>query len=177
MANGIVLGGGFNVTGDDGFDVSGPGLQRKGAPVVVPTPAWMRATTSQGVSRPDEEMDMLPFEEVLLATGDLVGALLCDPQRPFRGERLILNAVDTDDGADVRHLLSINPCIFVGMVPVGSALGSSPFTMFAPDAFGVRLSFPPAGQGTKIRIPFIAAANASTAGILITGSVIGRTMR
>lgn len=175
----LVLGGGFNVVGDDEDDMEvgrGP-ARRSRAAVRVPTPKWMNATTSQGVSRPEEEMDFLPFESVLLATGTVAGTLIADPQRPFRGERLILGAVDLDTGNDARHLMRIDPCIFVGMVNVGSSLGGTPFSMFAPDAFGVRLSFPPAGQGTKIRIPFIAAVNASTAGLQITGGVVGRAMR
>jgi hypothetical protein len=143
----------------------------------VALPKWAKSTNGQGVSRPDEEMDYLPLIAITLATGVLTGTLLQLPQRPFRGERPIFTAVDLDDGSDVSRLVSISPAIFVGMVPVGGALGQMPISTFQPGAFGVRLSFPEAGQGTRIEVPLILAANTSTLGIHISGGIIGRAVR
>lgn len=177
----LVLGG-FDVVGDgdeDGdYEVGrGRAMVRGRGRVTVPTPRWMNATTSQGVSRPQEEMDFLPFEPAVLATGELTGAIIAFPQRPFRGERLILSAVDLDDGSDVSVQAFIDPAIYVGAVQVGGAQGSTPFTVFRADAFGVRLSMPAMGQGTKVSIYSRIIANASTKGIQLTATLIGRAMR
>lgn len=174
----LVLGG-LDVVGDDddGIVTMGAGAARRGPPVRVPTPRWMNSTTSQGVSRPQEELDFLPFEALVLATGVLTGVLLARPQRPFRGERLVLGAVDLDTGTDVSFLITINPAIYVGAVQVGASQGGTPFAAFAGNAFGVRLSWPSAGQGTDIKIYCAALVNASTKGLALTGTVFGRAMR
>ncbi len=175
----LVLGG-FDVVGDedDSYSMGAEAAAGRRAPVRVPTPKWMNATTSQGVSRPEEEMDFLPFEALILTGATaLTGAIISFPQRPMRGERIILGAVDLDDGSDVSHLAVIDPAIYVGAVQVGGAQGSTPFSTFAANAFGVRLSFPPMGQGTKVSIYSRLLVNASTAGIALTATVIGRAMR
>ena len=176
--------GGFDVVGDgdeDDFQVGasrgGPGLARRSGNVRVPTPRWMNATTSQGVSRPQEEMDFLPFEAVVLATGILAATLIALPQRPFRGERLILNAINLTTGLDVSHTATIDPAIYVGAVQVGASQGGTPFSAFAANAFGVRLSFPSAGQGTRVIIYAKLAVNAAAAGIQLSGVLMGRAMR
>jgi len=175
----LVLGGGFDVVGDgdEEMHTMGGTATRSRSPVRVPTPPWMNAATSQGVSRPQEEMDFLPFEALVLATGVLTGVLLARPQRPFRGERLILSAVDLDTGTDVSFLCTINPAIYVGAVQIGAAQGGTPFTTFGAGAFGVRLSLPAAGQGTDIKIYCAALVNASTKGLALNGTIIGRAMR
>lgn len=170
--------GGFDVVGDGDEDdvIVGAKMARR-APIRVPTPRWMNAATSQGVSRPQEEMDFLPFDTVVLADNKTSGVLIAEPQRPFRGERLILNAVDLSGGTDVSYLAVIDPAIYVGAVQVGASQGGTPFTAFAANAFGVRLSLPTAGQGTKIKIYFKLLVNASEAGISVQGTLIGRAMR
>lgn len=178
----LVLGG-FDIVGDDeddGYEVGrGPALARRrgGGKVTVPTPRWMNATTSQGVSRPQEEMDYLPFVTITIAAGGTTGTLLCNPQRPFRGERLLLGAINVTAGTDAANNATIDPCIFVGATVVGAALGGTPFATFKADAFGVRLSFPPVGQGTVLRIPVILLAAAPSGGVACTATLIGRAMR
>jgi hypothetical protein len=137
----------------------------------------MNATTSQGVSRPQEEMDYLPFVTVTIAAGATTGTLLAAPQRPFRGERLILGALNVTAGTSAAANATIDPCIFVGATVVGAALGGASFAAFAADAFGVRLSLPATGQGTVIRIPVILLAVAPAGGVALTGTLIGRAMR
>ena len=158
-----------------GSRMSTVGVAKRTASVALPS--WAKSTNGQGVSRPDEEMDYLALIPITLATGVLNGSLIQLPQRPFRGERPIFTAVNLDDGSDASRLVSISPAIFVGMVPVGAALGAMPFSTFQPGAFGVRLSFPEAGQGTRVEVPLILAANTSTLGIHISGGIIGRAVR
>lgn len=178
----LVLGG-FDVVGDE--DEGGLVLgakARRGRKVVarkvkVPTPRWMSATTSQGVSRPHEEMDFLPFATFDITAATPTGFLLARPQRPFRGERLIMSAVQAGDNQDFNVV--IDPAIYVGAVQVGGAQGATPATAFGANAFGVRLSFPAAGQGTDIKIfvRALATPGAEDAPISVSATLIGRAMR
>lgn len=182
----LVLGG-LDVVGDDlegdelvgEYESVGRARRRRGArgPITVPTPAWMNATTSQGVSRPQENLDFLSFTPLTIAAGASTGTLTAQPQRPFRGERLILSATNITAGTDASLTATINPAIFVGAVQVGSNQGATPFLAFRADAFGVRLSWPAAGQGTTINIPVVLTTVAPTGGVAVNGTVFGRAMR
>ena len=193
----LVLGG-LDIVGDDleGDDLEGDDMEglstigrarRKarargmvragGRAVAVPTPRWMNATTSQGVSRPQEDLDFLSFTPLTIAAGASNGTLTSQPQRPFRGERLILTATNITGGTDASGTATINPAIFVGAVQVGSTQGATPFAAFRADAFGVRLSWPAAGQGTTINIPVVLTTVAPSGGVACAGTVFGRAMR
>jgi hypothetical protein len=180
----LVLGG-LDVVGDDmdGEDVEGPfntvgrGARKRHRAVTVPTPRWMNATTSQGVSRPQEDLDFLSFDPVVVAVGLTTGTLLTRPQRPFRGERLILVATNVTAGTDASLTATINPAIFVGAVQVGASQGATPYQAFRADAFGVRLSWPAAGQGTDIKVPTVLTTVAPAGGVSLSGTVFGRAMR
>lgn len=192
--------GGLDIVGDDldGDDMDGDemeGLQtmgrarrkaiarargrggRGGGAIAVPTPKWMNATTSQGVSRPQEDLDFLSFSPLTIAAGATTGTLSSQPQRPFRGERLILTATNITAGTDASQTATINPAIFVGAVQVGATQGATPFQAFRADAFGVRLSWPAAGQGTTINVPVVLTTVAPAGGVAVAGTVFGRAMR
>lgn len=171
---------GDDMEGDEYAHVVGRARRKRGrgsAPVTVPTPTWMNATTSQGVSRPQENLDFLSFVPLTIAAGASTGTLSAQPQRPFRGERLILQATAITGGADVSNTATINPAIFVGAVQVGANQGATPFVAFRADAFGVRLSWPAAGQGTTINIPVVLTTVAPAGGVAVNGTVFGRAMR
>lgn len=176
--------GGVDVVGDMDGDVDGAMvLGRHGGhhrATRVPTPRWMNATTSQGVSRPQEELDFQPFDPVTLVAGTNIasGVLIARPQRPFRGERLIITAVDSA-GNDVAVNVVIDPAIYVGAVQVGASQGATPIAAFAATAFGVRLSIPAAGQGTEIKIFVrqVAAVGAEGNNYIVNATIIGRAMR
>lgn len=193
--------GGFNMVGDDldGEDMDGDDMEglstvgrarrrarARGAArggggargqIAVPTPQWMNATTSQGVSRPQEDLDFMSFTPLTIAAGATTGTLTALPQRPFRGERLILTATNITAGTDASGTATINPAIFVGAVQVGTNQGATPFQAFRADAFGVRLSWPAAGQGTQINIPTVLTTVAPAGGVSVAGTVFGRAMR
>jgi hypothetical protein len=182
----------FDVVGGDGDEVGAilqraqMQLVRPGAqPVLLPVarPQWMGPVeVPQGVTEPSEEMDYLPFDSVTLTATNGQDALVAFPQRPFRGERLIMTASyflsaggpPTDVGGSV----VITPAIYVGATQVGATQGETPVATFAPNAFGVRLSMPRAGQGTRITIGVdylgtIAAGDS----IRVTATLIGRAVR
>lgn len=176
MASGLVLGG-FDVVGDDDDVYVGGRRKRRRKGMKVPTPRWMRATTSQGVSRPEEEMDFLPFDPVTIEVGDTTGVLIARPQRPFRGERLIMTASSGTDGSDLAQAVVIDPAIYVGAVQVGASQGATPIAAFGAQAFGVRLSVPAAGQGTEIKIFVRLIGGALKVDVNVTAMIIGRAMR
>jgi hypothetical protein len=174
--------GGLDVVGDGDEDMA-EGLVTLGAArrlrrkIRVPTPVWMRGATAQGVSRPKEELDVLPFAAATLTTAGAPAALIATPQRPFRGERLVMSAVNGTTGADASAAVSIDPAIFVGAVQVGAAQGAMPVSAFAATAFGVRMSWPAMGQGTLVRIPVVALAVPVDESIVVTAVLFGRAMR
>jgi len=175
-------------TGDlDGLDVVGDGTE--GDVLIgrhhgralhrVPTPRWMNAASSQGVSRPQEELDVLPFTAVTFADGsgaNTAAVLVATPQRPFRGERLVMGAV-LSNGNDAGNSVVINPAIYVGAVQVGADQGSIPISAFGATAFGVRLSFPAAGQGTRVSIFVQTLIALSGVSMIVTAVLYGRAMR
>lgn len=184
-----ILVGDLDVVGDEdeGYTVLGAspgrgnGLARRAA-VRVPTPSWMRAATSQGVSRPQEDMDPLPFEAAIIGDGEsppaanTTGVLIAQPQRPFRGERIVMSAIG-NDGSDASRLVVIDPAIFVGAVQIGAAQGATPVSAYAATAFGVRISMPAAGQGTTVKIFVRLLAATALTQITVTATIFGRAMR
>jgi hypothetical protein len=141
----------------------------------------------QGVSTPNEELDFLPltsadFTNPAAATGpvDYTSEIDANPQRPFRGERLILQAIYVPAGGAPRDGLFqivISPAMYVGAVQVGATQGRMPASAFGPTAFGIRLSMPTAGQGTRIYLPFVAIAIAPGDRIVVSGGIFGRAVR
>lgn len=189
--------GGFDVVGND-VEGSNPhmralnrrfgGVRTMSQPVKVAMPRVMRNVSGQGVSTPSEELDSLPF--TLVTPTPLVGVLPAGvafyaeahPQRPFRGERLILAAFKTNSmtGAvtDMSYLVVISPAWYVGAVQVGASQGETPLGTFNSTAFGVRLSIPPAGQGTRIYLPMQTKAPlAANESLIVTATIIGRAVR
>ena len=142
---------------------------------------WLQTNQPQGVSTPNEEMDFLPFDEVknngvLDATHSSL-EFESFPQRPFRGERLTISAFSATVADPLSNVI-ISPALYVGAVQIGATQGGFPATMFAPSAFGVRLSFPRAGQGTRIFVPIqalVALTGANT--IVVSVGIIGRAVR
>jgi hypothetical protein len=153
--------------------------------LITPKPDWMGNATPQGVSQPDEELDYLPLDPVDKTNGgavaiDIDDRLTAQPQRPFRGERIVLTAfkVGALGGvADVLFAVLIRPAVYVGAVQVGATQGSMPASAFSATAFGVRLSFPSAGQGTRLYIPVFYPGLGAGDRIIIAGGIFGRAVR
>lgn len=148
-------------------------------------PPWMQVVNPQGVSLPNEELDYLPLDGVDFTNSGLVAVpvddqLVAFPQRPFRGERLILTCIYIAAGvapADQLFALIITPAIYAGAVQVGATQGQMPGSAFAPTAFGVRLSFPTTGQGSRIVVPFQFPNVAAGDRLIVAGGIFGRAVR
>jgi len=158
------------------------GAHARGHHVRVRTPPWAKNTSAQGVSTPQEELDVLPLGTSTLEGGEggLTGfafQLVSRPQRPFRGERFLFTAVNITDATVWEDFVNIQVPFFVGMVSIGAAFGQMSLRAFAATAFGVRLSVPGAGQGTEITIPMIALTVPASKTVVVTGQLFGRAVR
>lgn len=186
------------------LDVMGEGLETVGAQGAAPAPMagvlqrmvqqtnvqhapWLQNVNpagAQAAHTPREDLDPLPFREqnnngVIDATHTQL-VFLARPQRPFRGERLLVQAFTNDPTTipDPFAPLVITLPFFVGMATVGAAQGNFPLSAFQRDGFGVRLSMPSAGQGTDIVIEIASLLTpAGTDTITVTIGAIGRAVR
>lgn len=146
---------------------------------------WMANASPQGVSTPQEELDFLPLDGVDQTNSggvaiDIEDELSALPQRPFRGERVILQCVLIQAGGaalDALFRLIITPALYVGAVQVGATQGRMPAIAFGPQAFGVRLSMPVAGQGTRVYMPFVFQALGAGERLIVGGGIFGRAVR
>lgn len=154
-------------------------------PMMRAAPSWLKTAHTQGVSTPEEELDYLPLSSDDFTNGgggivDHTEQLETFPQRPFRGERIILQALyipAIGTPRDGLFQVVISPALYVGAVQVGATQGEMPASAFAATAFGVRLSMPVAGQGTRIYLPFIARGIGAGDRIIVSGGIFGRAVR
>lgn len=173
---------GLDVVGDvDGDDVVGArslALRGRGG---LRLPSALRGASTQGISSPREELDYLTFPALTIPAGSTTGSLISFPQRPFRGERVVMTATlipGTGSPSDVSGFTTIDPAIYVGAIQVGASQGAAPLSAFAATAFGVRLAFPPAGQGTRVFIPIVYLATIGTGdSVVVTATIFGRGVR
>lgn len=179
---------GFDTVGDlDGDDVVGslvraassaPSYARGGR---ARGPLWLKSASKAGVSHASEELDYLPFVTTTLSSSAGSGNGTAFPQRPFRGERPIFAAAYITAGGvvtNVSDFVVITPAMYVGAVQVGASQGDAPLSAWTAQAFGVRLSFPSAGQGTRVFIPYAAIIPIAPGDrIVVTMTIMGRAVR
>lgn len=143
-------------------------------------PSALQGASPQGVSRPKEDLDPLPFTRLTMTTVGS-GFLEALPQRPFRGERLVMFATYVPAAGtpfDVGGSVVISPAFYVGAVQIGATQGDTPVAFYAPTAFGVRLAWPAAGQGSRIYIPIVSLIPiAAGDSIIVTATCSGRAVR
>jgi|ERR1051326_787084 hypothetical protein len=146
---------------------------------------WTQNVTPQGAMTthaPKEDTDMLPFDEIL--NGGVIDAthtelrFVAQPQRPYRGERLIAAAFTSISGLDAFAPLVVDGLPVVGVAPISSATGRFPLSAFKPEAFGVRMSWPGSGQGTRIVITVVSLLTPTGADtITVTLGAFGGAVR
>lgn len=135
----------------------------------------------QGVSASNEEMDFLPFDEVLHdSIFDSTHTELrfeSFPQRPFRGERVVISAFSATVATPEGNVV-IDPAMYVGAVQIGATQGRAGISAYAPTAFGVRLTWPASGQGTRVFVPLSTIVTLTSPDtIAVTVQCIGRAVR
>jgi len=182
-----------DVVGDEDFDIVGAraaalrsAVRRpavKKPRIVLKLPKALQGASTAGISHPKEELDFLPFNASFVVFGGPTSTFSdAFPQRPFRGERLIATAFKSVGGVvtDASTQVVVTPALYVGAVQVGASQGSVSLAVWAATAFGVRLAVPPAGQGTRIFIPWSYIGPALPAAgdrVDVTFTLIGRAVR
>ncbi len=118
-----------------------------------PKPGWRHGQLAPGAVGPYQGLEPLPLTP--LANGGVFTPLFPSiefrgqPQRPFRGERLL---ADIRRSAGALGVGIVAAAIFVGTKLQSVDVGSLSLDFFTAQAFGVRLSLMPATPGMIVRI-------------------------
>jgi hypothetical protein len=153
-----------------------PMQQRGGGVMGVQQPFWRRGQLAPGVQTPDEGLVPLPLhgttgvdqfslnQQSIVFSGNI--------QKPFRGERLLIDVVRTGTTATGR---------LIGQLFVGTDLQQADIDGFdlqqvgSSQAFGVRLTMKAAQPGVAIKIPTrLSSALLTTDTIFVTVTLLGR---
>lgn len=136
-------------------------------------PAWFEQQQQvPGSPSEGELMSPLGLGMGTLTAANAVVQLEAEPQRPFRGERLIVSLFKSAGALQVPVNVS-NFSIGENSQLVGRGL--LPAESFAPDSFGIRLAMTPAAPGIIISVRFEpGVAVPAGESIVIVASIIGR---
>jgi hypothetical protein len=146
---------GIDTMGDlDGMDTVGRRRRRakRAAGRMMAKPNWRQGQLAPGVQMPREGLEPLPM--VPDVNGGTFSAAVTNirfnarPQRPFRGERLLVQVLRT--GASAAGLAVLGQGFFVGTALQQLQIGAINLEFFAATAFGVRLDLIPAEPGIDI---------------------------
>lgn len=176
---------GYDVEGADEIDgediegdIVGAGRPRSRVLRLPPRPGWRSHTVAPGVHAPHEGMQILP-----LATASGSGVFTnvttsltwqARPQRPFRGERLLIQLAHTNPADGVLVLGKL----FIGTSPQMVEINDFNLANFGPQAFGVRFQMDAAAPGILIQlqahcVPALAGFDTISVSIDIMGRSIG----
>jgi len=142
---------------------------RSGSPLVPWDKLPQRATPRDEAMWP-LGLGVVTFDNV---TGPTL-VLSVTPQRPFRGERLVITIRRAGASAQLPEVTISD--LRVGDVPQRIGGGALPADIFAPDAFGVRLSLDASTPGVLVTLGFTLVGPALAPGdtITVAAGVIGR---
>lgn len=137
----------------DGDEVGRRGRRHRGRMLALPAkPSWRKGEVAPGLHAPRDGLQILPL------TADLNGGVFAPtvtnivfsarPQKPFRGERLLVTSAHSNatDGNPILGQL------FIGNEPQMIEIADFPIEVFTPTAFGVRLTMSPAQPGILIQL-------------------------
>lgn len=135
-------------------------------------PNWF-SSQQQVPGSPSEGELMSPLG---MGTGVLTAAaptlvLTAQPQRPFQGERLVVNLAKT--AGALTTPVNISDFKIGENSQLVSGANVLPAETFAPDAFGIRLKMTPATVGTIMSISFAATVPGGES-ITVVAAIIGR---
>lgn len=176
-----------DVMGDDldgdvmGDDVVGAGRRRVIA--LPPRPGWRQSNIAPGIHRPRQGLEPLPMTPNV-ANGQFdatnVNAIITftgRPQRPFRGERLVVFIARVADAGVVPPGFIMMNGILVGTQLQQVQQGEINAEIFGPTAFGVRMAHTPSQPGIDITIAVrCTVAPTGTQKIQVSMTILGRTL-
>lgn len=139
-------------------------------------PSWFKKTKMiPGASGADQLMSPLGLGNGVLTNTNSIVVLTAKPQRPFRGERLLISLARTPAATVVPVRLSE---FKIGENSQLVGAGDLPAEAFDPAAFGVRLAMSASAPGIDIVLRLETNQNAVPAGesIAVTAAIIGRAL-
>jgi len=173
-----IMGEEFEVEGDD--DLEGAGRARVVRPTLrlPPKPQWRKMGVAPGVSAPSALLQPLPLRGETnngVFTSDVTSILFQGiPQRPFRGERLVIAARQTAASAVQLRVQTLT----VGTNVQSVQVADMPIEAFAASAFDVRMKLQPAQPGVLIQCVIYAVGKFGQAeeipcAVVLLGHAIG----
>jgi len=168
-----------------------PALLRPAAPAYAPPvpqfpmapgfqmPGWRARQLAPGVQTPGENLFELTLNPLandgILDPANSNIRFLAIPQKPFRGERLIITVNRSTGAGGVR--VTRGPLI-IGTEPQAANISQAGSAdIYAPGAFGVRLAMSPAGAGIEVQMdlqanPAVPVGETVACSITILGRII-----
>lgn len=143
-------------------------------------PPWRMPQAAPGVMLPTEQLLPLGFlpeggSFSFVSGGPTTLTFVAQPQKPFRGERLIIDVAKTSG--------AVGNTVNVNILAVGTDLqivSAAPFpaVAFSPTAFGVRLALTAAQPGIRISlgVELIGPALAPNESVTVVPTVLGRAI-
>jgi hypothetical protein len=143
-------------------------------------PGWRAAQQAPGVMAPTEQLLPLGFQSLdsgftFVSGGGTTKAFLARPQKPFRGERLLVVVTKSAGAAATQVLIG---SIFVGTDLQVVSAAPLPAEVFGATAFGVRLAMTSAQPGIDIFVNTALSGPALAVGetITVTITMLGRAI-
>lgn len=139
-------------------------------------PSWFKkASKIPGASGADQLMSPLGLGAGTLSNVNPIVTLTAQPQRPFRGERLVISLARSIGAAVVPVRVSE---FKIGENSQLVGAGALPAETFDPASFGVRLAMSPSAPGILINLRVETDTGAVPAGesIAVTAAIIGRAL-
>jgi len=146
-----IMGDDYELEGDD--DLEGAGRTRIARPSLrlPPKPTWRKMGVAPGVSAPSALLQPLPLrgeQNNGVFTSNVTSILFQGiPQRPFRGERLVIAARQTASSAIQLRVQTLT----VGTNVQSVQVADMPIEAFAAQAYDVRMKLQPAQPGVLVQ--------------------------
>lgn len=138
---------------------------------------WRDQQLAPGVAAPGGRLQALGFPVAVFAAGTAINTLIqvnTNPQRPFRGERLVLTVLRTAGAAAVGVRLVRVECGTANQLVGVDAIDAD---AFRPDAFGIRMVLDPVQPGVLVTLQFQnALAVPAGESVTVLASIFGQAV-
>jgi hypothetical protein len=146
-----IMGEEYELEGEDELEGAGRARIMRPALRLPPKPTWRKMGVAPGVSAPSALLQPLPLRGETnngVFTADVTSILFQGiPQRPFRGERLVIAARQTSASAVQLRIQTLT----VGTNVQSVQVADMPIEAFSAQAFDVRMKLQPAQPGVLIQ--------------------------